>query len=140
MHICSVACEEGPLPCSTPLRVQRSVFYPIVSSFWGIIFYLIESHVKGLKMKLLLVTNHNGHICKLVAIGLLTCICGCNAIAMSFNPLTLWLMIPAAFPFPPLLQEIFGEVQAAVSASGGYLQIPDLYINMANVALAKAVS
>ncbi|KAF5837236.1 hypothetical protein DUNSADRAFT_4626 [Dunaliella salina] len=32
---------------------------------------------------------------------------------------------------------VFNEVQAAVAASGGYLQIPDLYINMANVALAK---
>lgn len=30
-------------------------------------------------------------------------------------------------------------MQAAVAASGGYLQIPDLYINMANVALAKQV-
>lgn len=34
-------------------------------------------------------------------------------------------------------QVVFSEVQAAVAASGGYLQIPDLYINMANVALAK---
>jgi hypothetical protein len=36
-------------------------------------------------------------------------------------------------------QAVFSEVQAAVAASGGFLQIPDLYINMANVALAKQV-
>lgn len=36
-------------------------------------------------------------------------------------------------------KDVFGDVQAAVASSGGFLQIPDVYINMANVALAKQV-
>jgi len=36
-------------------------------------------------------------------------------------------------------QAVFSEVQAAVAASGGLVQIPDLFINMANAALAKQV-
>lgn len=33
--------------------------------------------------------------------------------------------------------EVFGEVQAAVASSSGFLHIPDLYVNLANCALAK---
>mmetsp|Transcript_24228 Transcript_24228/g.61650 ORF Transcript_24228/g.61650 Transcript_24228/m.61650 type:complete len:900 (-) Transcript_24228:88-2787(-) len=33
--------------------------------------------------------------------------------------------------------EVFSDVQAAAAASGGFLHIPDLYVNLANCALAK---
>eukprot|EP00967_Tisochrysis_lutea_P092133 scaffold132710_cov23-Tisochrysis_lutea.AAC.1 len=50
-------------------------------------------------------------------------------------------LVALKYWFVPLAADsehvVFSEVQAAVAASGGYLQIPDLYINMANVALAK---
>jgi hypothetical protein len=37
-------------------------------------------------------------------------------------------------------QDVFAEVQASVAAAGGFVSIPDLYINLANVALTKHVS
>lgn len=37
-------------------------------------------------------------------------------------------------------QDVFGEVQASVAASGGFVSIPDLYINLANLALTQDVS